>query len=147
MRSTLRFRTVLYSVPLKLAFFLAVCVFSSSLDSRLISVSTSHAMPSLNGLWILASCVQSGLIFRLKSTGAIVSEIKVPVTTQTAVQACGFRAYVWRANSPINRVYLLNNDDIERIDMCEAWIELSNRPNRVYSYWLIFLRLSSPNAV
>ena len=40
--------------------------------------------------------------------------------------------YVWRANSPLNRVYFINGDDSEKIDMRpRAQIGLFGRPKRV----------------
>ena len=55
-------------------------------------------------------------------------------------------SFFYMCPSP-NHVYLLNGDHTEKSGMSEAEIGLSGRTNAVYSYRLIFIRLSSLNAV
>ena len=54
--------------------------------------------------------------------------------------------YVWAVDFDLDHVYLLSTVSIEKIGMYDAQLDYLGRPKRVYSYSLIFLRLSGLNA-
>ena len=52
--------------------------------------------------------------------------------------------YARAANSPLNRVYLLNGDDTEKVGMRGAQIGLSGRPKLVLNLWTPFSTYEQP---